>query len=233
MEVKKTTVLIWDLPVRIFHWTLVLLLACLWYTSDQDHGLIELHIKLGYCALSLVLFRIIWGLVGTYHAKFSNFIPSYLSIKQYLLNNPQLNKAYIGHNPSGSLMVIVILLLLLFQAISGLFISDDIFSSGPYFQSVDKSLQKFFSLIHHNAFDLLLVCSFFHVGAVIFYQRCKKQQLISAMVHGKKEIDVTYQGQEQGISHSKLWLAAVILLVVVSFVYWLVVINAPVIEEYY
>lgn len=228
---NKKELLIWDLPIRIFHWSLVLLLACLWYTSDQDNGLIELHIKFGYTALTLVLFRILWGFVGTYHAKFSNFVPSFRSIKHYLTYSNDQRKTYLGHNPLGSLMVFALLFLILSQAISGLFISDDIFSAGPYHESVAKSLQKFFALIHHNAFDWLLVFSFFHVVAVIYYVRVKKQKLIWAMLHGKKNIDEKMK--EQGISDSKLWLALIVLLIVVAFVYWLVVINAPVIEEYY
>lgn len=222
--------LIWDLPLRIFHWCFVIVLSALWYTSDQDVGLIELHMKLGYFALFLVLFRLIWGVVGTKHAKFINFLPNYIAIKTYLLN---FNKAkhYAGHNPIGSLMVFLMLFLALSQAISGLFINDDIFSSGPYYGTVSESLEKVFNFIHRNAFDVLAIAALIHVLAVLYYVRVKKQPLIKAIIHGKKRSPFATDSDQ--IKHSRLLIALVVAGIVAVFIYWLVVLNAPIIEEYY
>jgi cytochrome b len=224
--------LIWDLPLRIFHWGMIIIIGCLWVTSDQDLGLIELHIKFGYTALGFLIFRIIWGIVGTKHSQFKNFIPSFTTLKQYIIDS-RLGKIkhYVGHNPIGSLMVILMLLLMLGQATSGLFISDDVFSAGPYNGVFSEQVEKIFKTIHTNAFDLLMVAALFHIIAVIYYEKVKKQALIKAMINGKKQGEHIANGET--ISHSKLILAGVIILGVVIFVYWLVVLNAPIIQEYY
>ncbi|MDO6445225.1 cytochrome b/b6 domain-containing protein [Colwellia sp. 1_MG-2023] len=224
--------LIWDLPVRIFHWCFVGVLLALWYTSDQDNGLIEVHIKLGYTALGLTIFRILWGFVGTTHAKFINFIPRPKQIKSYI---QQLRigkvKNYIGHNPLGSLMVIFILFAVLVQATSGLFISDDIFSAGPYNSVLTSELEKILKTVHSNGFNIIATLSAIHILAVLYYLIVKKQNLIKPMFTGKKSLN--NDDAKHAIKHSKLFIALIVAIAVVCFVYWLVVINAPVIEEYY
>ncbi|MEW6991918.1 cytochrome b/b6 domain-containing protein [Colwelliaceae bacterium 6441] len=224
--------LIWDLPLRIFHWSLVITLFCLWVTSDQELGLIEYHMKFGYVALGLILFRLVWGLFGTKHAKFINFIPSLSAIKQYLRDNKSgSEKPFAGHNPLGSLMVVLFLVLILLQASTGLFIDDDIFSSGPYNGTISKELEKIFNYIHSNGFNVLLTLSVIHVFAIMYYSKVKKQPLVRAMFHGKKPADTIEQ--EDAITHSKIVSAVLIVLTVILFVYWLVVLNAPVVEEFY
>jgi cytochrome b len=224
--------LVWDLPVRIFHWCFVCVLLALWYTSDQDNGLIEVHIKLGYTALGLTLFRIIWGFLGTKHAQFINFIPSINQLKAYIhdLRVGQV-KNYIGHNPLGSLMVIFILFAVLLQASTGLFISDDIFSAGPYNGVFSEEIEKFLKLVHSNGFNIIATLSGIHILAVLYHVIIKKENLIKPMIDGKKSIDNA--DENNLIKHSKLLTAFVIAVVVVVFVYWLVVLNAPIIEEFY
>ena len=224
--------LVWDLPVRIFHWCFVCVLVGLWYTSDHDNELIEIHMKLGYTALGLILFRLIWGVFGTKHAKFVNFFPSLTQLKAYI-HGLRIGKVknYIGHNPLGSLMVIFILFAVLLQATSGLFISDDIFSAGPYNGVLGSELEKILKTIHSNGFIIIGTLSTIHVLAVLYYLIVKKQNLIKPMFNGKKTIDKEHI--KESIKHSKLVIAFIIAVVVISFVYWLVVINAPVIEEYY
>ena len=230
MKVKQY--LVWDLPVRIFHWGFVMLLAALWYTSDQDLGLIELHMALGYVALGFVLFRIIWGVVGTTHARFKNFIPSFYQVKIYLqTKREQEVKQYAGHNPAGSLMVLALLLLVLVQATTGLFIDDDVFSSGPYSGVLSSELESLFKFIHGNGFNLILLASSVHVFAVFYYLLVKKQNLIKPMISGKKAEHAV--SEDAAISSSKIVKAIIVAILVAAFVYWLVVINAPVVEEYY
>lgn len=221
-------VLVWDLPVRLFHWLLVFCLIGSWYTSEGDRGLIDIHMLFGYAILALVLFRIFWGFIGTRYAKFTEFLPSKNELKNYLNNN---NKPYLGHNPVGSLMVLFMLLLLLLQAVSGLFMTDDIFTNAPYFDSVSKSTQSFMSLIHNNIFDIIVIVSILHISAILYYLIVKKQNLIWAMFTGKKWVDSKFVSS--AIAHSKLISAIILLIVICVFVYWLVVLNVPVAEEYY
>lgn len=220
-------ILVWDIPVRLFHWLLVCCLIGSWYTSDGDKGLIDIHILFGYSIFALVIFRVIWGFVGTKHAQFSQFLPSKTTITHYFSGKGES----IGHNPVGSLMVFLMLTLILLQAISGLFMTDDIFTNGPYFESVSKSTQKVMAQIHSTTFDIIVIASVFHVGAILFYLIVKKENLIVAMFTGKKWVKDTFANAE--ISHSKLLIAFIVLAIVCIFVYWLVVWNVPIEEEFY
>ena len=223
--------LIWDLPVRLFHWMLVISIFAAWYTSDGEKGLIDYHLKIGYFILGLIIFRLLWGIFGTTHAKFSQFIPSMQSIKNYL-EKVKSNKNYstTGHNPLGGLMVVVMLTLLLSQAVSGLFMNDDVFTTGPYYDSVSSSAQKYLAQIHHYAFDGIILVSAVHIIAVFYYLFARKINLILPMITGyKANIDET----TSDIKSSKLLLALVIILMIIVFLYWLLVLNIPVEEEFY
>ncbi|MGB1201530.1 MAG: cytochrome b/b6 domain-containing protein [Cognaticolwellia aestuarii] len=229
---KEKMHLIWDLPLRIFHWLLVLSIGASWYTSDQDNGLIEYHLLVGYFALGLIVFRILWGFLGTTHSKFIHFFPSLKKIIAYIQSFKQADPVhYAGHNPLGSLMVFFMLITILLQAVSGLFMDDDIFTTGPYSGSINSSVESVLVYIHRNGFNLILAAIALHISAVIFYERVKKQALISAIITGKKSARMV--NKKDSISHSKIGLAILISIVVAGFIYWLVVLNAPVIEEYY
>jgi cytochrome b len=225
-------VLIWDLPLRLFHWLFACTVIASWYTSDQDNNLIDIHMKLGYFALGLLVFRILWGFVGTKHSQFRSFFPTPKRLINYIgdLKNNQVKDSS-GHNPLGSLMVFLMIFLISLQAISGLFINDDVFSSGPYYDSVSKEVEQVMMFLHHNVFDFMIAAIAMHLLAIAYYERVKKQSIIVPMITGKKlaaKVD-----KKNVIKHSKLWIALLIIIVAVGFVYWLVVLNAPVIEEYY
>lgn len=208
------------------------MLSALWYTSEQEGDMVDLHMQLGYVALGLVLFRLIWGVVGTKHARFGQFVPSFSTLKRYVhasSNNEQAR--YAGHNPLGSLMVVTLLFLVLLQALSGLFITDDVFSSGPYYGVLNATWEKVMATIHHNLFDVLLGAIALHIGAVVYYKTVKKKSLVKPMVTGKKDAKEINPGDD--IPHSKLIIASIVIAAVICFVYWLVVTNAPVVEELY
>lgn len=226
-------ILVWDLPVRLFHWLLFISLLSAWYTSDGERGLIDYHLKIGYFILGLILFRITWGIFGTHYAKFSQFMPTKITLQHYLKMSKR-DKGYttVGHNPLGALMVFVMLSLILTQAISGLFMNDDIFTTGPYYESASKAVQKVMSLIHHNVFEVILIVSVLHISAIFYYLFAKKINLIVPMITGYK---LRHNDSEKtsGIKSSKLLLALIIILIVAVFLYWLLVLNIPVEEEFY
>jgi cytochrome b len=224
--------LIWDLPLRIFHWLFAITILASWYTSDQDHDLIELHMQLGFLAIGLIVFRLLWGFIGSKHSRFASFLPTPKQLFSYIKNlTNNKNVTSVGHNPLGSLMVIVMIGLVSLQAVSGLFINDDIFSAGPYYGSVSKEIEQVMMFLHHHTFDYMIAAIALHLIAIFYYVRIKKQSLILPMITGKKLAkDLS---EKDAIKHSKLWLAGFLVVIVVLFVYWLVVLNAPVIEEYY
>ena len=222
--------LIWDLPLRIFHWSFAFTVLACWYTAEQGEELVDLHMQFGFVALGLLMFRILWGCIGPKHARFSQFIPTPKILLTYLQKADNSEKIP-GHNPLGALMVVLMILLILLQSISGLFINDDVFSSGPYYNSVSKVIQGWMAFIHHNTFDFMIAAIVLHLAAITFYWRVKKDNLVLPMITGKKTTkQVT---SSDAIPHSKLKLGCIIALCCAAFVYWLVVINAPVIEDFY
>ena len=227
----KNFYLIWDLPVRLFHWFLVVTFCGLWLTAELGSDYMQYHTYCGYFMLFLLTFRILWGVVGTTHSKFISFAPTPNRIKTYLKPSTDQPDKIPGHNPFGALMVFVMLVLLLIQAISGLFISDDVFTAGPYSGSVASDLEKLFGRLHDLCFTLLQICIGLHLVAIGFYKIAKKMNLVKPMITGKKSEDEV--NSEQQIPHSKLLTAFCVALASAVFIYWLVVLNAPVIEDYY
>ena len=224
--------LIWDLPLRIFHRLFALTIAGSWYTSEHSSDFIEYHMLLGYFALGLLVFRISWGLVGPKHARFSQFIPSFKTLINYLTCIKQNKKHYSpGHNPLGALMVILMIVLISLQAVSGLFINDDVFSSGPYYGSIAPEIEKIMSFLHHNLFDIMIVSIILHLSAITYYWKIKKENLILPMITGKKNVNEI--NESDAISSSRIPLAISIVIAAIFFVYWLVILNAPIIEEFY
>ncbi len=224
--------LVWDLPLRIFHWLFAVSILASWYTSEQEGEMVNIHMQLGYFILGLVIFRLVWGFVGAKHSRFSQFFPTPSRIKTYIAkSNSADHTHYAGHNPLGSLMVFLMIVLVLLQAISGLFINDDIFSSGPYYGTLSEEMGKVMKYIHHNAFDFMIIAMALHIAAIVYYKFYKKIDLVTPMITGKKPAaDIK---SEDVIPHSKMLIGIVLAIAIAAFIYWLVIINAPVEESFY
>lgn len=230
LQSQSQSRLIWDLPLRLFHWGFVATILGCWLTNELGTDYIDLHMQLGYVALGLMCFRLLWGFFGTLHSRFVTFFPTPAAIKAYL-NQPKDAAPSVGHNPLGSLMVFAMLALVLMQAVSGLFVDDDVFSSGPYYNALGGDIDKIMATIHHNAFDFILAAIALHILAVGFYQWGKKHDLIAPMIHGKKQ--GAHLADSNTIKHSRLIVALIIAALSAVFVYWLVVINIPEVDMYY
>ncbi|MDP2561084.1 cytochrome b/b6 domain-containing protein [Psychrobium sp. 1_MG-2023] len=222
--------LIWDLPLRIFHWSFALTVIGCWATHELGSDYIDWHMQLGYIALGLVTFRLIWGFVGPTHARFGQFLPTPSQLIAYIKATKQGTAPITpGHNPLGSLMVLAMLGLVALQAVSGLFVDDEIFSSGPYYNAAGDAVDKLMSTIHHNTFDVIGIAIVFHIAAIVFYKLAKKQNLVKAMVTGKKN-DGEVKASD-AISGSRIILGLIVAALCCAFIYWLVVINVPVSED--
>lgn len=207
-DVPRKRVPIWDLPTRIFHWLLVPLLIGMWYTS-QDVMTMKWHMWLGYTLLSLLLFRIIWGVMGTRSSRFSNFLAGPVTVYRYLRNLFRgKSPAYVGHNPLGGWSVMLMLGLLLFQGISGLFANDQIFTRGPFARMVSSSTSDTLTRLHQSNFDLLLIVIGIHVLAVALYWLIKRDNLVGPMITGRKWVA---PGEASGVRFASLWWALVVL----------------------
>lgn len=186
---------VWDLPTRLFHWLLALTVAAALITGQIGGNLIDWHGRLGLFTVGLVVFRLVWGVVGSTYARFSQFLPDLDAIAAYLKGQWQ----GLGHNPLGALSVLALLGLVGLQVASGLFANDDIAFNGPLFNLVSKDISDRITGIHKGASNLLILIVVLHVGAIAFYVRVKKHNLVKPMVTGWTEAESGESAQGGGI----------------------------------
>jgi cytochrome b len=178
---------VWDLPVRLFHWSIVVLIAAAWTT--QEFNKMEWHMWIGYSILALLLFRIVWGFVGSDTARFARFLKSPAAAVRHLSHLRQREAdREIGHNAAGGWMVLLMLALLGVQAGTGLFSNDDSATDGPLMHLISKDQSDWLSHIHALNFNLILAVIVLHVLAIIAYAVLKRQNLVRPMVTGTKEM---------------------------------------------
>lgn len=175
---------IWDLPLRLFHWLLVLLLVAAVVTAKIGGNAMDWHGRIGLCILGLIVFRIAWGFFGSYHARFASFWPTPSALRTYLRGNWKGQ----GHNPLGALSVLALLALIGMQAITGLFSSDDIAFSGPLSQWVSTATSSALTGFHEASVGAILTLVALHLAAIAFYVLIKKETLIKPMVSGWKRV---------------------------------------------
>jgi cytochrome b len=180
---------VWDGPTRLFHWLLVLLIVTSWRTGEAGGEWLRYHFWSGYAILTLVLFRIVWGMVGGSHARFVNFVrgvPSALHhLRELVRPGPTSD---VGHNAIGGWMIVILLAVLLLQTGTGLFADDDIVTVGPLGDLVSGATRARLTTIHRYNFELIMVLAGVHIVAVLGYLVLKRQNLIGAMITGNKRV---------------------------------------------
>jgi cytochrome b len=202
---------IWDLPLRLFHWLLVVAVIGSFVSVKLGGNAMMWHGRFGYIVLTLIFFRLIWGFVGTHHARFAQFIKSPQAIFAYLKNPTETP----GHSPLGAISVIVLLGLFLSQALAGLFASDDIAFDGPLVKYVASAWVELLTSFHRLNEWVLMALVGVHVGAILYYKYAKKINLISAMITGDKEwVDTAPLVQDD----SKVRLKAMALLMAIALI---------------
>ncbi|MFK7913585.1 MAG: cytochrome b/b6 domain-containing protein [Pseudomonadales bacterium] len=186
-EPAQRGVLIWDWPLRLFHWLLTLAIAFSWLTAELGVEYTQWHMRSGYCVIGLLAFRLLWGLLGSRYARFGAWLPRPAAIFAYL---PTLrhrdSRRSLGHNPLGALSVWLLLGLTALQALTGLFVDDDILYVGLYQPAVSAALSERLTNLHHANFDWLLAAIALHVAAILFYLLFKRQNLIMTMISGRQ-----------------------------------------------
>lgn len=182
---NTATVVIWDLPTRLFHWALVLLIA-LQYASGEFHWFdMQWHLYAGYATLTLLLFRVIWGFVGSDSARFARFVRGPGGVLAYLRGGAP---AVATHNPIGGWATVIMLTLLFAIVISGLAASDDIDVFGPLTQKLDDATIRAATRWHHRLVDALPWLIALHVLAVLVHE-WRGERLVAGMLHGRRRID--------------------------------------------
>ncbi len=178
---------VWDLPTRLFHWLLVILVLACFITGKIGGAWMPYHILCGCAVLGLLVFRLVWGFVGGRHARFSAFVRAPGAVLRYTrtLLQPEAPR-HLGHNPLGGWSVLAMLLALSVQAVTGLFANDDIFTEGPLYPWVSKATSDWLTHIHKLNQGVILLLVGVHVMAVFFYLIMKHENLIQPMFTGRK-----------------------------------------------
>lgn len=178
---------VWDLPVRLFHWTLVILVATSWLTSEMLW--MKPHMLCGYAIMTLLLFRVIWGFIGSDTARFTVFLKSPVAAVRHLLHMTKKEPdTQIGHNAAGGWMVLGLLAVLAVQVGTGLGANDDAVTEGPFATMVGKDRSDWLTHIHHLNFIVIQVAVVLHVLAVLAYRVLKGHNLVLPMITGKKRL---------------------------------------------
>ena len=217
---------VWDLPVRVMHWSLVLAVTGAWLTRELEGDWFAWHVRCGYAVLLLAATRIVWGFVGTRHARFSDFVRGPRAILRYLREGTGADgQRIVGHNPLGALMVLALLAMLLTQALLGLFANDQVMSTGPLFGYVSAETSDRLTSLHKQLFDVIVVAIVVHIAAALFYLWARRENLILPMITGRKPGEMLPPGAG-GIDSSRTLLAVAIAAALGALLWW-VVRNAP------
>ena len=176
---------IWDLPTRLFHWTLAAGVAFSIITANVGGLWMDWHMRSGYAILTLVVFRMLWGFAGSRYARFSTFVRSPRAVLDYLRGRI-VHVA--GHSPAGALSVVSLLGVLLLQASTGLFTNDGSFTEGPLARLVSRAMSDRLSTVHRYGEWVLYALVGLHLAAIAYYSLLKRSVLIGAMITGDQRI---------------------------------------------
>lgn len=211
---------VWDWPVRLAHWVLVVAISGAWYTGEHLDEWFVAHRACGITALVVVLFRLGWGFFGTRTARFGAFVVGPLAVLQHLRDLfARRLSAHAGHSASGGWAVLALWLAVLAQATTGLFANDEVMNAGPLYAWVSGDLSEALTAWHHEIFEVLLVLVVLHVGAVLVYRFWGRQNLLPAMLSGRRsDVDASEDIGAERPWHALLWLLVV--LAVVAGLLW-------------
>jgi cytochrome b len=199
---------VWDSPTRLFHWLLVALIGFSWWSAETRQ--MEWHMWSGYAVLALVVFRIVWGVIGGSTARFASFVRSPFAALAYLRSDSSLPKAA-GHNPIGGYSVVLILLLLAVQVGTGLYSVDtDGIDSGPLSFLVDFDQGRKLAGFHYLSFTLLQIVTAVHIVAILFYLVIRKRNLLTPMVTGSDKQLESNKGELVPAGLLRLGIAAIL-----------------------
>lgn len=216
-----TTIRVWDLPTRLFHWALVFCVAGSFVTIKLGGFVgMEWHARFGQITFGLILFRLIWGVVGPHYARFSQFVRGPSTIWAYL-QGQHLHVA--GHNPMGALSVIAMLLVFGFQATSGLFASEDVFFTSGSLAYLSSAWSSRLTSLHKlNEWPMIVLVGL-HLVAIVWYRLVKKRRLVKAMITGNLSLPniAARQARQAPQSPSSLMGALLLVAAITALTWWM------------
>ena len=190
MNEQATTVRVWDLPTRIFHWTLASCVVASVSSAWIGGNALIWHFRIGYAVFALLAFRVLWGLVGGHWSRFASFAYAPAATLRYLRGRSLPDEHHdVGHSPLGSLSVFALLGFLVLQVGTGLFADDEIASTGPLNSLVSNATGLALTRWHKNVGQWLIIALVvLHIGAVLYYLMARKRDLLRPMLSGDKQL---------------------------------------------
>ncbi len=207
---------VWDLPTRIFHWLLAAAVIGSLISANVGGAAMEWHFRLGYAVLSLLLFRLVWGVVGGHWSRFSTFLYPPATLWRHISGRARPEHA-VGHSPTGALSVFGMLVFLLLQVAAGLFSDDDISAYGPLGKFVSNGVVESATFYHTNVGKFVVLALIVaHLMAIAYYVFKKKNNLIHPMLSGDKATDILVPPSRDDANSR--WLALAIFVICASLV---------------
>jgi len=208
---------VWDAPTRLFHWAIVLLVAGSYVSIQFDR--LDLHFLFGYAMLTLLLFRLAWGFVGSDTSRFGRFVKSPVAGLRHLAQFRRVEPDNeVGHNAAGGWMVLGLLGLLALQVSTGLFANDDSTVEGPLEHLVKPATSNWLSMVHSVNFNIIVGAIVLHVSAIAAYAVIKRHNLLRPMITGRKRLPGNFQQPRMASS-----LLALMLLILSGCAVWVLV----------
>ena len=210
---------VWDLPIRLFHWLLAALILFSWWSIENHQT--EWHMWSGFAILTLLVFRLLWGLFGSSTARFANFVRGPAVVRDYLRDNSSWRFA--GHSPLGALSVVALLAAVAVQVGLGLVsVDEDGLNEGPLAQLVSLDFAEEARDLHEDFFNVLVALIAVHIAAVVYYRFVEGKRLTGAMFTGRAALDPGVEPMRP----AKWWVAALCLVTAFALVRWIVA-GAP------
>jgi cytochrome b len=197
MGTPPRIVLVWDIPVRVFHWLIVALVAAAYATWRLNW--MVLHAWVGDAVLALLLFRLLWGFFGGETARFSHFLTAPPTVFQHLKDSFRREPDHqVGHNPAGGWMVLLLLALLLVETLTGVYVANDIADEGPLTEHVPAWAANAIASAHTILWDALLAAIVLHVLVIVGFAAIKGQNLLRPMITGAKVLPANVSAPRGG-----------------------------------
>ncbi|WP_422839336.1 cytochrome b/b6 domain-containing protein [Aquabacterium sp.] len=193
LSAPRKRIRLWDLPLRLFHWGLLASVGTAIATGLAGGGWMSLHAQAGLAVMGLVVFRLVWGGLGSTYARFATFVPGPATVWAYVKGQWQ----GVGHNPLGALSVLALLGVVAAQALTGAFGNDEISFTGPLASLVSEERSIALTNLHHQLVKVLYGLIALHVAAIVFYTRFKKDNLVRPMVTGWKDVPASVKTPHQ------------------------------------
>ncbi|MFZ5538939.1 MAG: cytochrome b/b6 domain-containing protein [Pseudomonadota bacterium] len=209
---------IWDLPTRLFHWSLALLVVFSVTTAKIGGNWMDWHMRSGYAVLALLVFRLLWGFAGARSALFAQFVRGPRAVLAYLRAPRGAGERPAGHNPLGGWSVLALLAALLVQASTGLFANDEIATEGPLSKLVSGATSSVMTRIHRLNQNAIYALVALHLAAIAYYFFAKRENLVVPMVTGDKRGVAAEPAQDDALMRARAAVLALLAAGLVAYV---------------